>query len=101
MEAWRADGGEPDIGLALPIWLNDLGFEIKSMLPIVDVISPSNFVWQWPKSFVQSGLRRLVDLGSIQPERAEEILESFMTLEKQPNTLMITPGVLEIVAIRR
>ncbi len=29
MESWRADGGEPDIGLDLPIWLEELGFETK------------------------------------------------------------------------
>jgi hypothetical protein len=63
MESWRRDGGEPDIGLGLPHWLNELGFTIQSVQPIIEVVSPSTFVWQWPLSFVRSGLRRLVVLG--------------------------------------
>jgi hypothetical protein len=48
MKSWRASGGEPDVGLDLPRWLSQLGFEIRSLLPIVDVIRPSDFTWQWP-----------------------------------------------------
>jgi SAM-dependent methyltransferase len=101
METWRADGGEPDIGVNLPMWLKELGFEIKSLIPIVDIVSPSNFVWQWPKTFVQSGLRRFVSLGSITSERAEKILEAFTLAENIPHTLMVTPTVIEIIALRR
>ncbi|HSE40989.1 MAG TPA: methyltransferase domain-containing protein [Acidobacteriota bacterium] len=100
METWRNEGGEPDIGLSLPVWLKELGFNIVSMKPIIDVISPSSFTWQWPKTFIQSGVRRLVSLGSIDQERAEKILNSFAASEKDPKTLMITPGVLEIIAVR-
>ena len=101
METWRADGGEPEIGLSLPAWLKEYGFEIVSLLPIIDIVSPSNFVWQWPKAFVQSGVRRLVSLGSIDPERAEKILDAFTNAENTPHTLMVTPAVLEVIAIRR
>jgi hypothetical protein len=100
METWRNDGGEPDIGLSLPVWLKELGFNIVSMLPIIDVISPSSFTWQWPKTFIHSGVRRFVNLGSIDPDRAEKILNAFAVAEKDPKTLMITPGVLEIIAVR-
>src|SRR5262249_14221539 len=62
MESWRADGGEPDIALDLPTWLAEAGFDVQSIRPIMDVVPPSNLTWQWPKTFFQSGLRRLVDL---------------------------------------
>ena len=44
MKTWRASGGEPNIALELPSWLEDLGMTIRSLQPIVDVISPDNFV---------------------------------------------------------
>lgn len=100
MQSWRADGGEPDIGLELPRWLAELGFEIKSLRPIIDLVPASNFVWQWPKAFLEVGLARLSDLGYLPKARAREIWEAFMAREAAPETLMITPAVLEIVAVR-
>jgi len=101
MASWRADGGEPDIGLDLPRWLAELGFEIKNLRPIIDIVPASNFVWQWPKAFIEVGLCRLVDLGHLPAERAREIWEAFVTSEAAPHTLMITPAVLEIIAVRQ
>ncbi len=101
MESWRAEGGEPDIGLDLPHWLEELGFEIRSLAPMIDVVGPSSFVWQWPKAFVRVGLQRLVDLGRLTAARAQTIAEAFAACEAAPHTLMITPAVLEIVAVRR
>lgn len=101
MESWRSDGGEPDIGLELPAWLKERGFELKTLTPIVDVVPASNYVWQWPKAFIEVGIQRLVDLGRMKQERAREILAAFSVRESEPNTLMITPMVLEIISVRR
>jgi SAM-dependent methyltransferase len=100
MESWRADGGEPDIALDMPVWLVEAGFEVKSLRPIMDVVPPSNLTWQWPKTFFQSGLRRLVDLGHLSPDRARGMAEAFACRESAPHTRMITPSVLEIIAVR-
>ncbi len=101
MEAWRADGGEPDVGHDLPVWLGEIGFDIRSLVPIVDVIRPSDYAWQWPKSFVDVGVRRLVDLGRLSAEKAAAVSRAFAALEAEPHTLMITPAVMEIVALKR
>jgi len=100
MRSWRDEGGEPNIALDLPVWLGQIGFTIESFLPMIDVISPSNFTWQWPRAFVEVGLRRLVDLRYFTAERADTILRTFNEREKGPHTLMVTPGVLEVVARR-
>ena len=42
MASWRADGGEPDIGLDLPGWLAELGFTTTSLWPIIDVVPAFN-----------------------------------------------------------
>jgi SAM-dependent methyltransferase len=101
MAVWRADGGEPEIGRDLPGWMEELGFEIRSLAPLIDVVPPSSFVWQWPKAFVDSGLRRLVALGRLDPDRAREILAAFRASEAAPHALMTTPLVLEMIAVRR
>jgi len=101
MKSWRADGGEPDIGLDLPLWLEELGFETKALHPIIDIVPVSSFVWQWPKTFIEVGLRRLIELGRLTSERAQAISDAFASSEAAPHTLMITPAVLELIAVRR
>ncbi len=100
MKSWRDEGGEPDVGLDLPVWLSELGFEIVSLRPMIDVISPSNFIWQWPKAFIEVGLRRLVDLNYFARDRADDILNTIHQREAEPHSLMVTPGVLEVIARR-
>ena len=100
-ETWRADGGEPDIGLDLPLWLEELGFEVRSLNTIVDVVRPSNFVWEWPASFVEVGVARLVSLGRLTDAQGHRIRAEFDARKREPGTLMITPGVLEVIAVRR
>lgn len=101
MQSWRAEGGEPDIALDLPAWLIQLGFEIKSLQPIVDVVAPGNFVWQWPRTFVDVNLRRLRELGRMTPEKAAIISNALANAEARSDAWMITPGVLEIIAVKR
>ncbi|HSP15062.1 MAG TPA: methyltransferase domain-containing protein [Thermoanaerobaculia bacterium] len=101
MESWRATGGEPDIGLTIPVWIEELGLRTVSLRPIVDVITPASDIWQWPKTFIEVGLRRLVNLGRISQDRAQTILGDFAVAEATPRTMMVTPAVLEIIAQKR
>jgi SAM-dependent methyltransferase len=101
MEAWRADGGEPDVGLDLLSWLPEDGFEIQELRTLLDVVPPSSFVWHWPKSFIDVGLERLVQLGRLTAPRAAEIRAAFHAAERDPRTQMVTPAVIEILALRR
>jgi len=101
MDSWRANGGEPDIGLALPMWIEELGLRVVSIRPIVDVIAPRSFTWLWPKTFVASGVRRLVELGRLSSEDAAAILRDFAIAEAAQGTMMVTPAVLEIIAAKQ
>ena len=100
MESWRANGGEPDVGLDLPRWLEDAGFTIKRLRPHVDVVTPESDIWQWPKTFIASGVERLVELGRMTPERGAEVRAEFARYEQLPHARLVTPAVLEIIATR-
>lgn len=100
IETWRASGGEPDIALELPSWLEQLGFEIEAATPIVHAITRDDPMWQWPASFMDVGLQRLVELGAVDGTRGAEMRREMRRLLEDPATRMITPGVLEIVARR-
>jgi SAM-dependent methyltransferase len=95
---WRRSGGEPDIGLQVPHWLEELGFTIESATPIIDVITPNDFAWRWPTSFMEVGLSRLVELGVIETSREAEFRQALSAVAETPTMRMITPGLLEVVA---
>jgi ubiquinone/menaquinone biosynthesis C-methylase UbiE len=98
---WRRSGGEPDIGLEVPRWLEELGFEIESTKTLIDVISPRDYLWQWPASFMEVGFRRLVDLGAIPADRVAAMEQALHDVARSPNMRMITPGLLEVIARKR
>jgi hypothetical protein len=100
MASWRDNGGEPDIALSLPSWLEELGFEVRGARPILDIVQRDHPKWAWLATFVEVGRGRLVDLGYLSHSRAESIWRAFAALEATPGARMITPAVLEIVAAR-
>ena len=101
MASWRAAGGEPDIGLQLHGWLRESGFVIEHTLPIIHAVTPSDSIWHWPAVFARSGVSRLVESGHLSGVDAEAVQAVLTAHETQSNGLMLTPGVLEIVARRR
>jgi SAM-dependent methyltransferase len=101
MASWRDEGGEPDIGLDLPRELESLGFEIRCLEPIVEIARPGDHVWQWPRTFLEVGARRLVALGRIDESRCAAILAEVARGEATAGAFMVTPAVLEIVATKR
>jgi hypothetical protein len=50
---------------------------------------------------VHSGLQRLLELGEIDEAFAREVLAALAEAESDPGSLMITPLLLEITAVRR
>ena len=101
MASWRDAGGEPDIGLELPRWLEELGCDVLERRAIAEVATPRDHVWQWPKAFVQVGLDRLVELGRMDAAGADAVRAEFAAVEAAPGAFQVTPTVLEVVARRR
>lgn len=98
VEAWRASGGEPDIGLELPELLRRSGFVVRSASPHIFCFRPNDYIWQWPATFIETGLTRLKELGRIDEQFAGKVRAEFADAEADPDSRMLTPLVLEIVA---
>jgi hypothetical protein len=65
----------------------------------VDVVSRDDPQWQWLRSFIDVGRRRLADLGQLSSSEAESLWDAF-TAHEATDARMITPAVLEIIATR-
>jgi SAM-dependent methyltransferase len=98
IEAWKASGGDPDVGLLVPRLLEASGFGIPEVRPHVFPIRPNDYMWQWPATFVDSSLDRFVDLGRIGQGFADGVKAEFRQATGDPSSLMLTPLVLEITA---
>jgi len=101
MASWRESGGEPDIALELPRWLGELGFEVLEMRLLARVARPSDFTWQWPRTFLNVGIERLLELGRIDAAAAEAMRAGFDAAETAPGAFLVAPTVLEIIARKR
>jgi hypothetical protein len=55
-------------------------------------------MWQWPATFIETYLERLIDMGRIDQKFANEVRAAVTSTEKNPNGRMLTPLVLEIIA---
>jgi ubiquinone/menaquinone biosynthesis C-methylase UbiE len=99
-ESWRASGGDPDIALNLPPLLSANGFIVRSAVPRIYCVRPSDYMWQWPAAFIESGPSRLQELGHVDEAFVSQVKAEFAKATKDPDSRMITPLVLEIVAER-
>jgi hypothetical protein len=55
-------------------------------------------MWQWPATFIETYLERLIDMGRIDQKFAHEVRAAVTSTEENPNARMVTPLVLEIIA---
>jgi SAM-dependent methyltransferase len=95
---WRESGGEPDGAAQLPEMLSDHGFVIRSSRPHVFCLRPNDYMWQWPATFIETYLPRLIVMGRINQKFADKVRADLASAEKNRNAFMVTPLVLEIIA---
>ena len=95
---WRESGGEPDGAIQVPGLLGQNGFVIRSIRPHIFCLRPSDYMWQWPATFIDTHLDRLIEMGRIDQSFAEDARSALADAEKNPNARMLTPLVLEIIA---
>jgi SAM-dependent methyltransferase len=100
MESWRAAGGEPDVALDLPSLIEECGFHVRSATPRVFCIRPRDHLWRWPSAFIDVNLDRLLELRRVNQDWVTAVRREFAAAESNPNTFMLTPMLLELIAER-
>jgi len=96
MRSWGDSGGEPNVALWLPRWLADAGLEIADTRTFADIITPADETWQWPRAFMETGARRLHELGYVDADEAGAMAR--LLDDAAAGTHMLTPLVAEVIA---
>jgi len=55
-------------------------------------------MWQWPATFIEIYLPRLIQMGRIDQKFAGKVRADLASAERSRNSFMLTPLVLEIIA---
>src|SRR5207302_10326355 len=50
---WCESGGDPNAGRDLPALLAQHGFALHSIRPHLFCVRPNDYMWQWPKTFIE------------------------------------------------
>jgi hypothetical protein len=86
--------------LSFPTLFRAAGLRIVEAHPRILTVSPRDYAWQWPASFVEINLARLQELGRVDSDWAEAVRREFCAAESDSTTLLNTPMFLEIIARR-
>lgn len=97
---WEANAGSINVARTLMAALPGAGLKIVEANPIVFTTGPSDFTWQWPKTFIAPHARRLAERGVVSTQWADEVASDWAAAEADPNTIMTTPLLMEIVGER-
>ncbi len=101
MASWRAAGGEPNIGLDLPVLLPAAGLRVRHVRHHIFAVTRQDAMWQWPTSFIGINLDRLRELGRVSAGWVTEVRQAFQHAEADERTVFTTPLVLEVIAERQ
>jgi SAM-dependent methyltransferase len=100
MASWRDSGGEPNIARSLPEMFPSNGLVIRHATPLVFAARPGQPMWRWPAAFLRTGAARLHALGRVDSAWVESVVRTLDDAELDPDTIMVTPLVLELIAER-
>ena len=97
VESWRKNGGESNVALQLMEIIPDAGFEIVDTKSLSFSVSPADYMWQWPYTFINIHIKKLEEYGLMTTEEVQATSRDLDALNDNPNAIFITPTVLEII----
>jgi ubiquinone/menaquinone biosynthesis C-methylase UbiE len=95
--SWRHYQGEPNIGRRLPKYFADQGWALESAHPIMHAARPGQPMWNWPYSWFEQSPARMVELGFLTQGQADAFNQFIHERNADPDSLMLTPLVLEAI----
>lgn len=100
-KSWMDQGGYPNQGKRLPQVLEMNGFEVLEIEPIARTMRPTDPLWQWPESFWDSFLPRLVKGNYITQGESDQFSKEWEKAKTTIGAFCVAPTVVNIVARKK
>jgi len=93
--------GEINIGKKTPKLFELSGLSVYHTRPLSKMAKPHDLVWQWPKTFLQIYLPKVVEMGKLKAKVASEAMKEFTLLEKSPGASLLAPAMIEVIGEKK
>ena len=101
LQSFEDQGGYIDIGRKLPSILAAKGMEIISTRPMTKQARSQELDWNWPKTFLEIYIPKLVESNHITKEHADQAIKELYELESIEGATLQTPLMIEIIARKK
>lgn len=98
--SWRAHGGDPEIGLRLPLLLERHGLRVERVAPLVRCTRPGQALWEWPGTFFRTFTPKLVETGYLTRAEHEAFHREWDERTRRGDSVFVSPPMLDIVAVK-
>jgi ubiquinone/menaquinone biosynthesis C-methylase UbiE len=95
--SWRARGGNPDLVGILPALMSRAGLKVTHLDSHSRIARPGTTIWNWPTTFWESFVPRLVQMGEITQPDADAFFACWREVSDDPNVFMMLPPVFDVV----
>lgn len=92
--SWRHFEADPNVARRFPAWFAELGLEVDELTPVHYAARPADPIFRWPISWLEEAPSRLVELGFLSQDDANEFNAFIERRKADPATLLMTPCVL-------
>ena len=93
--------GDINIGRKLPAIYEQIGMKLISVRTMSKLAYNGTFTWQWPKSFLQIYIPKLVASGYLSTLEGEEATRELHQLENIAGSSILCPQMLEVIAVKK
>ena len=100
-EAWRGHGGDTEVGLRLPMWLERHGLTPVEISPLHRIARPGSQLWTWPTIFIETYGPKLVEEGRLTPEEHRALVEDWKAHASDPSAFFCSPPMSSVIAVKR
>lgn len=100
LQSFRDSDGDIDIGRRLPRLFAEQGLEIASVRLMSKLATPGSLTWQWPGSFLEIYLPKLVAEGRLQQQICDSAIEQWHEISSLPGASCFCPQMVEVIATK-
>lgn len=100
LKSFEKSPGDINIGREIPFILEENGMEIVSQRPLSKLALPDSLTWEWPRSFLEIYLPRLIEPGYLTSQEVQAANDFVSELEDIEGATILCPIMTEVVAVK-